>query len=516
VPDALLLGIDIGTYSSKGVLCTPNGEVLAERQVEHGLSLPRPGWAEHDADAIWWADCRSLCRALPEATGCSSDDIAAVAVSGLGPDLLPLDQHGRPLRPAILYGIDTRSTEQIQQLNDTFGAERLFELSGMALTSQAIGPKLLWLRTQEPEVYRQTRYVTTCSGYLVLKLTGEYVLDYHSASHFNPLFDLRGLAWTDQFAEPIWDVDRLPRLSWPTQVVGRVSPTAATETGLRIGTPVTAGTIDAVAEALSVGVTQPGDMMVMYGTTFFFILVLDALVADPRMWVTAYAFPGRYCLAGGMSTTGALTRWFRDQLAPDLLQAEQDGGASAYASLSDQASQAPPGARGLLVLPYFQGERTPVHDPLARGTVAGLTLTHTRAELYRAVLESTAYGVRHNVEVMQELGAPPRRLVAVGGGTRSRTWLQIVSDVCGLPQDLPARTIGASYGDAFVAGLASGQVAGFEALADEWLTDAGTVLPDARRHAEYDEYYGLYRALYEQTRTVSHRLAELGARKQRG
>ena len=512
MPDALLLGIDIGTYSSKGVLCRANGEVLAEQQVEHGLSLPRPGWAEHDADAIWWADCQTLCRALPRAAGRSADDIAAVAVSGLGPDLLPLDQHGRPLRAAILYGIDTRSTAEIEELNATFGAERLFELSGMALTSQAVGPKLRWLRNHEPEVARQTRYVTTCSGYLVLKLTGEYVLDYHSASHFNPLFDLRGLAWTDRFADPIWDVERLPRLAWPTEVVGQVSPAAAAETGLRVGTPVTAGTIDAVAEALSVGVAQPGDMMVMYGTTFFFILVLDALVADPRLWVTAYAFPGRYCLSGGMSTTGALTRWFRDELAPDLLQAERAGGAAAYAALSDAANQAPPGARGLLVLPYFQGERTPVHDPLARGMFAGLTLTHTRGELYRAVLESTAYGMRHNVEVMQEIGARPRRVVAVGGGTKSPAWLQIVSDVSGLPQVLPAQTIGASYGNAFLAGVASRHVAGFEALASEWVQGTRQILPDARRHAEYAEYYGLYRALYEQTKSISHRLAELGAR----
>ena len=265
----------------------------------------------------------------------------------------------RPLRAAILYGIDTRSTAEIEELNATFGAERLFELSGMALTSQAVGPKLRWLRNHEPEVYRQTRYVTTCSGYLVLKLTGEYVLDYHSASHFNPLFDLRGLAWSDRFADPIWDVERLPRLAWPTEVVGQVSPAAAAETGLRVGTPVTAGTIDAVAEALSVGVAQPGDMMVMYGTTFFFILVLDALVADPRLWVTAYAFPGRYCLSGGMSTTGALTRWFRDELAPDLLQAERAGGAAAYAALERRSEPGAAGARGLWCCPIFRASARP-------------------------------------------------------------------------------------------------------------------------------------------------------------
>lgn len=506
---SLLLGIDIGTYSSKGVLCTPDGTVLAEHQLEHGLSLPRPGWAEQDANAIWWNDCVKLCQVLPQLAGRAASEIAAVAVSGLGPDLLPLDDQGRPLRPAILYGIDTRAQAQIEELNATFGPENLYEVGGMNLTSQAIGPKLLWLRQNEPDIYRRTRYITTCSSYLVYRLTGEYVLDYHSASHFNPLFDIKALAWTGRFSEPIWDVKKLPRLAWPTEIAGQISPAAALETGLTAGTPVTCGTIDAISEGISVGVTRPGDLMLMYGTTFFFILALDKLVSDPRMWLTAFALPGRYCVAGGMSTTGALTRWFRDQFAADLVAAEQNGGQSAYTVLSGQAASVPAGSRGLLVLPYWQGERTPIHDPQARGIFAGLTLNHTRADMFRAVLEGSAYGVRQNVEVMREMGANPTRLVAVGGGTKSRTWLQIVSDVTGLPQDLPAQTIGASYGNAFLAGYASGLIAGFEALDTQWVRDVTQIVPDGAAHARYQEYYGLYTGLYNQTKDIVHQLGAL-------
>lgn len=508
---SLLLGIDIGTYSSKGVLCTPEGEVLASRQLEHDLSLPYPGWAEQDADAIWWAECVALCRSLPQTAGRAASDVAALAVSGIGPDLLPLDEQGRPLRPGILYGIDTRAYQEIDFLNDKYGADDLYDLSGMALTSQAIGPKLLWLRNHEPDVYKQTRYLTGCSSYLVHRLTGEYVLDYHTASHFNPLFDIRELRWTDRFIEGIWDMERLPRLAWATEVVGQVTPQAAAETGLPVGTPVTAGTIDAVAEAISVGVVQPGDLMLMYGTTFFFIQVHDKLATDPRLWITAYAFPGRYALAGGMSTTGALTRWFRDQLAPDLVQAEQRGGPPAYSALSDLAATAPPGSRGLLVLPHFQGERTPIHDPHARGIFAGLTLTHTRADMYRAVLEGTAYGVAHNIQTMSNMGAEPRRLVAVGGGTKSPVWLQIVSDVSGLPQDVPGQTIGASYGDAFLAGYAAGLVPDFETLSTVWVGNPMQVMPDPAQHELYLEYYDLYQALYQQTKDISHQLARLGS-----
>jgi xylulokinase len=266
-----------------------------------------------------------------------------------------------------------------------------------------------------------------------------------------------------------------------------------------------------VAEAISVGVVQPGDLMLMYGTTFFFIEALDKPATDPRMWITAYAFPGRYALAGGMSTTGALTRWFRDHLAPDLVQAEQQGGPPAYSALSDLAATVPPGAHGLLVLPHFQGERTPIHDPHARGIFAGLTLSHTRADLFRAVLEGTAYGVAHNIETMRSMGAEPSRLVAVGGGTRNPAWLQIVSDVTGLPQDVPSQTIGASYGDAFLAGYAAGPVPDLETLSTVWVGTPAQVTPDATRHDLYRDYYDLYLRLYEQTKEISHRLGGLGA-----
>jgi len=509
MPGELLLGIDIGTYSSKGVLCTPAGEVLATETIEHELSLPRPGWAEHDADRIWWGECAALCRALL-GDRFRGDQVGAVAVSAIGACLLPVDAAGRPLRPGILYGIDTRAGEEIAWLNDRFGEQALFDLGGMALTSQAIGPKILWLRRREPEVYARTHKVLSASSYLVLRLTGEWVMDRHSASYYNPLVDIRTLEWDGRFAGPIVEPEKLPRLRWSTEVAGAVTPQAAAETGLAPGTPVTAGTIDAAAEAVSVGVVEPGDMMVMYGTTMFFIHVTDRPVPDARMWATGFVLPGRYDVAGGMSTTGALTRWFRDTLAPDVVAAERAGGPNAYAALAAEAAAVPAGAAGLVCLPYFAGERTPLNDPDARGLYAGLTLTHTRAHLYRASLEGTAYGVRHNLETMAAMGAPPGRLVAVGGGAQNRLWLQIVSDACGLPQDVPERTIGAAYGDAFLAGLAVGLVPDLSALHRDWVALAATLHPRPAERAVYDAYYPVYRHLYEAARDDLHSLARLG------
>ena len=505
----LLLGVDIGSYSSKGVLVTPAGEVLATETIEHDMSFPRPGWAEHDADTIWWGEFVEITRRLLSGKYTGAD-VGGVAVSAIGSCLLPVDRAGNALRPGILYGIDTRSTAEIDWLNQHFGEQPMFDLGGMALTSQAIGPKILWLKNNEPQIYANTHKILTASSYPVLKLTGEMVMDRHSASYYNPLFDIETLAWTPDFAGPIIELDRLPRLLWSDEIAGKVTRQAADLTGLRAGTPVTAGTIDAAAEAVSVGVINPGDLMAMYGTTLFFIQVVDRPIPDARMWSCGFCFPNSYGIAGGMSTTGALTRWFRDQFGHQELAAEAAGGQNAYAALADLAGRVSPGSEGLVCLPYLSGERTPINDPLARGVYAGLTLSHTRGHLYRASLEGTAFGVRDNLDVMAAMGADPKRIVAVGGGAQNQLWLQIVSDVTGKPQMVPERTIGASYGDAFLAGVATGIVQDRDAIGRDWVKIAHVVEPDKSMKAIYEPYHRIYKSLYASTRADIHRLAELG------
>lgn len=496
----LLLGIDVGTYSSKGVLTDPQGKVLKTHVTPHTMDIPKPGWAEQDADGVWWADTVAICQALLDGSPYQGSDVAGVAVSAIGPCLLPLDKQGRPLRKGILYGVDTRAGEEIDLLNERLGEDNIFAFSGMALTSQAIGPKILWLRRHEPEVWAQTDHLTTASSYLVYRLTGEKVMDRHTASHYMPLMDIKTLEWSDKFAEDIVALDKLPRLGWSDERAGEVSKAGAQETGLRPGTPVAVGAVDALSEAISVGVTEPGDLMIMYGSTAFFILVLDEPVPDERTWTTAGAFAGQYALAAGMATTGTLTRWFRDELAQDL--PEED----AYRLLFERAENISPGAEGLLMLPYFSGERTPINDTKARGVIAGLSLSHSRDHLFRAALESVAYGVRHNLETFKAMGAPLKRVVAVGGGTQSNTWLQIVSDVSGVAQIVPEKTIGASYGDAFLAGRAAGMLEP-EAL-KSWVKIKSQIAPNPANQPLYDARFEDYLKLYQQTKEVVHRLVQ--------
>jgi xylulokinase len=485
-----LLGIDIGTFSSKGVLVRENGEVAAERMVEHPLDIPSPGRAEHDPEKVWWGDFTLICRALLEASGVKPADIAAIGVSTISPAVVAVDAGGRALRPAILYGIDTRATEEIAELSRATGA---------SLDTQSAAPKVMWIRRHEPEVWARTRWVLNGSGYLNLRLTGARTIDIYDASIFHPLYDADSNSWSKDIAPLVAPLEMMPEPTWTSRVMGRVTAEAARDTGLASGTPVITGTADAAAEAVAAGLAGPGDMMVMYGSSTFFILRTEGLRTPRGFWASRFLEENTFVVAGGTSTAGSLTRWFRDNFCASELAEERAGGANAYASLSRFAGESTPGSRGVVVLPYFSGERTPLNDPDARGMIFGLTLGHTRADLYRAVLESAGFSIRHNIEALVAEGCHASRILAVGGGTRNPAWMQIVSDIAGIEQVVPARQIGASYGDAFLAGIGVGLFSG-TADAQRWIRTGATIRPNGKNRAVYDAAYRLYREVYEQTK----------------
>lgn len=496
VRERCTIGVDIGTSSSKGVLVDATGEILASATVAHEVQRPRTGWVEMDG-RIWWDEFVQLTRALlAEASTLQRNiEIAAVGVSGMGPCVLLADADDEPVRPAILYGVDTRATAQIERMTAELGAEEITRVGGSTLTTQAGGPKIVWVADEEPAAYAATRRLFMPASWLARRLTGAYVLDHQSASQVSPLYDVEREQWHDahwaRFAPGI----EAPRLLWAGDIAGTVTDAAAAATGLPAGIPVIAGTIDAWSEAVSVGAHELGDLMLMYGTTMFLVATGAETLRTPSMWTTVGAFPGTRNLAGGLSTSGALTAWLKDLTRAD------------YPTLLAEAAESGPGARGLLTLPYFAGERTPILDPDARGVIAGLTLSHTRGDLYRSALEATALGVRHNVETMRAAGADIRRIVAVGGGTQGALWLQIVSDVTGLTQQVPRITIGASYGVAFLAAAAIA-APGEAPVMREWNPVATTIEPNPAVASAYDELFALYLETYENTRRVVHALAD--------
>jgi xylulokinase len=491
-PRPAVIGVDIGTSSSKGVLVDLDGRLLASEAIEHAVERPGPGMFEMDG-TVWWEEFVAIARAL---LGQQPADVRAVGVSGMGPCVLLTDETGEPLRPAILYGVDTRSGEQIDRLNDRYGADEILRRGGSALSSQAAGAKVAWIADEEPEVFARARRLFMPSSFLAHKLTGAYVLDHHSASQCTPLYDSAAQSWYEPWADEIAGVVELPPLQWPGDAAGTVSAGAADATGLPAGVPVITGTIDAWSEALSVGAQGVGDLMLMYGTTMFLVHTVPEPLTSPALWGTVGALPGTRNLAAGMATSGAITGWLRELVGrPD------------YGELLELAADSGVGANGLLMLPYFAGERTPIMDPLARGVIAGLTLSHTRGDLYRAALEATGYGVRHNIEAIEDAGGDIRRIVAVGGGTQGGLWTQLVSDIAGRPQEVRAQSIGASYGAAF---LATQLVA--PASIDAWNPVQETVTPRPEAVEQYEELYRLYLDLYPRTADTVHALA---ARQQR-
>lgn len=492
------LGVDIGTFESKGVLVDAEGAIVAQASRPHEMIVPRPGWAEHRADEDWWDDLATITRRLLAESGVAPAAVRAFACSAIGPCMLPVDAAGAPLMNAVLYGVDGRAEREVAELTERIGEETLLARCGNALTSQSVGPKILWLKRNRPELYERTAKVLTSTSYLVQKLTGEVAIDHYTAANFSPLYDVDALDWRDDLADDIVDLDKLPRLAWTAEVVGRVTAEAARETGLAEGTPVTAGTIDAAAEALSVGVLRPGDMMMMYGSTIFIITLTDERVRDARLWYAPWLFEGQHASMAGLATSGTLTHWFRDHLAQEL------DPEMAFARLAEEAEGSPPGAKGLLFLPYFSGERTPIHDPLAKGCLFGLNLTHSRGDLYRALLEGIAHGTRHVIDTYRDVGQAPKRLMAVGGGTKNRIWSQSTSDIAGLDQILCRTAIGASYGDAFLAALAIGAVERDDIAA--WNPPVSTIA--AAPSDVLETQYRLFRRLYEQTKDIAAELSE--------
>jgi xylulokinase len=493
----LLLGIDVGTYSSKATLTDLAGAVLRCEVLLHEVSIPRPGHVEQDADAVWWTDLCRLCQALFADVPSAASRVAAVAVSAIGPCLLPLDAHLKPLRPGILYGVDVRAEAEIRELEARWGREAVRQHSWMDFSSQAIGPKILWLKKNEPEVWSRAAMLTTASAYLVYKLTGEHRMDRHTASHFMPMFDPTSGTWNDKLGSGLAPPTMLPKLGWSDEVAGHIHREASAATGLPLGTPVAVGAVDALSEAISVGVVTTGDLMVMYGSTTFFVLVQNEPTPDARVWTVAGARAGEFNLAAGMSTTGSLTHWFKNELARDL-------GPGGYEALFRTVASVQAGSNGLLVLPYFSGERTPINDPRASGVIAGMGLSHTREHLFRAVLEGVGYGVRHNLETFAHIGSPVRRIVAVGGGAQTDTWLQIVSDITGVTQVVPDVSIGASYGDAFLAGCAAGLLRPQDIHG--WVKPGRVIEPQPSHRPIYDHMYKQYLRLYLGTRDVMHDL----------
>ncbi|MGV8876299.1 MAG: FGGY-family carbohydrate kinase [Rhodoglobus sp.] len=494
----LFLGIDIGTFETKGVLVDQHGVVRARASRRHGISTPRENFVEQDADDIWWADVCVISRELMASEVVAGATIEAMACSAIGPCVLPVDENLRPLRPGILYGIDARSAAQIEQLNDRLGKEQIFARSGNALTSQSAGPKIAWIVENEPDVAARTRWYLTSQSYLVARLTGRVTIDHGTAGYFHPLYDLAEQRWNVEGCEDFVTEQQLPEILWATEIAGEITAEAAAETGLPVGMKVTVGTTDSPAEAVGAAVVDAGDLMIQYGSAGYMINVLDEPQTDPSLWSAPFVFPGSFVLAAGTATAGTVTRWIADILHLDA----EHGDDELFGQLVALAEGSPVGANGVLMLPHLSGERTPVHDPQSRGILFGLSLAHSRADVARAALEGVAHSIAHAFSAYARAGFSTTAVTAIGGGTKNHILLESVSAITGETQTV-TDSYGASFGDAALAALAVG-VIGSRSDIKKWVTSVRTVEPNEAAAVQLRSDHSDYRELYAATANLAH------------
>ena len=475
-----------------------HGRVVASATAEHApFASPQIGWAEQQPDD-WWAACTVAVPRALERAGLRGDDIACLGFSGQMHGAVMLDESGRVVRPALIW-CDLRTDRQCRELTEKIGAERLIQLTCNPALPNFTLTKFLWVRENEPENWKRVRAVMLPKDYVRYQLTGDRATDMADASG-TLLLDVANRRWSNEMLEAAEiDRDLLPALYESPDVCGKVSARAAAATGLKTGTPVVAGAGDQAAGATGMGIVTPGAVSATIGTSgvVFAATAAPALDRKGRLHTFCHAIPGRWHMMGVTQAAGLSLRWFRDQFG-----AGTDDGQDPYERLTEEAATAPPGCNGLLFTPYLMGERTPHLDPRARGAFVGLTASHTRADVIRAILEGVAFSLRDTFSIFGEMNVPVRSVRLGGGGARSALWRQIQADVYGHEIEVVEAEEGAAYGAALLAGVGARMWASVDEACVSVVRVAKRVRPDAEAVATLNKNYAAYRRVYGATRDI--------------
>ena len=475
-----------------------HGRVVASATAEHApFASTQIGWAEQQPDD-WWAACTVAVPRALERAGLRGDDIACLGFSGQMHGAVMLDESGRVVRPALIW-CDVRTGRQCRELTEKIGAERLIQLTCNPALPNFTLTKFLWVRENEPENWKRVRAVMLPKDYVRYQLTGDRATDMADASG-TLLLDVANRRWSNEMLEAAEiDRDLLPALYESPDVCGKVSARAAAATGLKAGTPVVAGAGDQAAGATGMGIVTPGAVSATIGTSGVVFAATDAPALDRkgRLHTFCHAIPGRWHMMGVTQAAGLSLRWFRDQFG-----AGTDDGQDPYERLTEEAATAPPGCNGLLFTPYLMGERTPHLDPRARGAFVGLTASHTRADVIRAILEGVAFSLRDTFSIFGEMNVPVRSVRLGGGGARSALWRQIQADVYGHEIEVVEAEEGAAYGAALLAGVGARMWASVDEACVSVVRVAKRVRPDAEAVATLNKNYAAYRRVYGATRDI--------------
>jgi len=493
-----VLGIDVGTGGTRALVLDERGRVLSSATEEHApFASPQIGWAEqHPED--WWRACRvAVPKALAKA-GLGAHDIACVGFSGQMHGAVMLDERGQVVRPALIW-CDIRTGPQCRDLTEKIGAEHLIQATCNPALANFTLTKFLWVREHEPENWNRVRSVMLPKDYVRFRLTGERAIDMADASG-TLLLDVAHRRWSQVMLNAAGMDERLlPQLFESPDVCGKVSAEGAAACGLRQGTPVVAGAGDQAAGAVGMGIVAPGAVSATIGTSGVVFAATDRPALEPkgRLHTFCHAIPGRWHVMGVTQAAGLSLRWFRDQFGAGL-----DDGRDPYERLSDEAAAVAPGCQDLLWTPYLMGERTPHLDSQARGALVGLTASHTRAHVVRAILEGVAFSLRDTFTLFDEMKVSVTRIRLGGGGARSAIWRQIQADVYGQDVEIVEAEEGAAYGAGILAGVGAGIWKSVDEACAAVIRVAKTVSSQPQAVQVMNASYAAYRRVYPATRGI--------------
>lgn len=503
-----LLGTDIGTSGTKTILMDTQGKLIAQNLQEYDVLTPKPLWAEQWPEVWEHAALASIKNTIAE-SGVNPQDIRGIAISGLyGGSGIPLDEQMNPVRPCMIW-MDRRADEEASWVLENIGEEKLLEITHNGADPYYGYTKILWMKNHEPENWEKTRLFLPPNDYVIYKMTGEIAIDYSSAGNIGGIFDMNRREWSEEMLEAMGiPLSMMPqKIVESTDIVGGLTEEMAQELGLWEGMPVIAGGIDCGAANIGLGVFDSGIYAAAIGTSMCAALISDKPVKGKGLIVWPYLYDAKklsYYFAGG-ATAGAIVKWFRNTICQFEVEAEKAGGPKAYDVLNAEAEKLPAGSEGLVVLPYFMGERSPVWDSDAKGTILGLSLTHTRAHLYRAFLEAVAYSLRNAMEATGEnLG---EYILLAGGVTKSKVWRQIFADVTGYPVVCPIYDVEANMGDVMLAGIGTGLLT-YEQV-KQWQVLDEKIMPNQQNHEKYNEYYAVYQSMYENLKEDMKKLSKI-------
>ena len=489
-----LIGIDVGTSSTKALLIDPSGKVIKSVAPEYDFYTPKPLWAESDPED-WWAATQTAIKTLIE--GIEPSSIAGIGLTGQMHGLVCLDSAGDVLRPCIMWN-DQRTAQQCLEMTTRLGGEEdTLALTGNPILPGFTAPKLRWIQENEPEVYSKIAKVLLPKDYIRYKLSGEFFTDVSDASGTS-LLDVQQRQWSHYILREFdWPTSWLPTVTESVEASTKLSSQAASLVGLPAGLPIIAGGGDQAAQAVGCGIVSEGTLSTTLGTSGVVFAHSDFYRVETkgRLHAFCHAVPGKWHLMGVMLSAAGSYQWYRNQLCQQEMEQEKDTGVDAYELMNAEAANISPGSEGLLFLPYLSGERTPHPDPNARGSFVGLSLRHTKAHMTRSILEGVSYGLNDSLELMRGMGINPQNMILSGGGAKSPLWRQMLADVFKTPCSLVNSTEGAAYGAALLAGVGAGVYSTVEEACVKTIQTTDTVSPGDNA-PYYADFFPRYRNLY--------------------